>query len=107
MADRLLFIVVQRLYASPNGYTDELAWAAAHLYRATGETVYRTQAISYFNKVGAGGVGAAALSFANALLDCVKSDCCILWCFLEQKFVQSAALSALDGCLLRQPLYME
>ncbi len=42
---------MQRLYASSNGYKDELAWAAAWLFRATGEARFRNDAKKYYNQV--------------------------------------------------------
>jgi hypothetical protein len=41
----------KRLYASSNGYTDELAWAAAWLFRATGEARFRNDAKKYYNRL--------------------------------------------------------
>ncbi|CAL4181265.1 unnamed protein product, partial [Meganyctiphanes norvegica] len=38
-------------YKSWGGYNDELAWAAAWLYRATNETKYLTQAESHYKKL--------------------------------------------------------
>ena len=42
---------LQSLYAS-SGYVDELAWAAAWLYKATGSQTYLNSARSYYNQVG-------------------------------------------------------
>ncbi len=39
------------LYAS-TGYVDELAWAAAWLFKATGNQQYLTDAKTYYAKVG-------------------------------------------------------
>lgn len=36
------------LYSSYNGYADELAWAAAMLFKATGEESYLADAKKYF-----------------------------------------------------------
>lgn len=41
---------VQSLYKS-TGYIDELAWAAAWLYKATGSQKYLTDARTYYAKV--------------------------------------------------------
>lgn len=41
---------VQRLYKS-TGYIDELAWAAAWLYKATGSQAYLADARAYYAKV--------------------------------------------------------
>lgn len=42
---------MQRLYASTNGYKDELAWAAAWLFRATGESRFKSDAKKYYGQV--------------------------------------------------------
>lgn len=41
----------KRLYASQNGYTDELAWAAAWLYQATKESRYKTDAKKFYGQL--------------------------------------------------------
>lgn len=41
----------KRLYPSSNGYYDELAWAAAWLYRATKQPRYLTDARNYYGKL--------------------------------------------------------
>ena len=43
-------MLAQMLYAS-TGYVDELAWAAAWLFKATGNQKYLTDARSYYSKV--------------------------------------------------------
>ncbi|WP_051261460.1 glycoside hydrolase family 9 protein [Desulfovibrio inopinatus] len=43
---------VSSFYKSWNGYTDELAWAAAWLYRATGEQTYLDKAETNMNALG-------------------------------------------------------
>jgi Glycosyl hydrolase family 9 len=47
-------IVLQRLYASQSGfagYGDELAWAAANIYRATKEARYLRDARKFYGRV--------------------------------------------------------
>ena len=49
-ADASHCFTLQSLYAS-TGYKDELAWAAAWLYKATGSATYLNAARSYYNQV--------------------------------------------------------
>ncbi|KAF9624034.1 hypothetical protein IFM89_007732 [Coptis chinensis] len=52
----------QQFYASTSGYSDELLWAAAWLYRATGEEYYLKYVVN--NAVSLGGTGWAVREFS-------------------------------------------
>ena len=51
---RIAVVLLQRLYASQSGfagYGDELAWAAANIYRATKEARYLRDARNFYGRV--------------------------------------------------------
>lgn len=62
-------------YPSTSGFKDELLWAAAWLYKATGETVYLTKAKAVYTQMKAQWYSSPVFSWDHKLIGAQVTEC--------------------------------
>ena len=72
-----MMMVFRRSY----GYQDELCWGAAWLYKATGETTYKTKAEQALSA--GGGLSSSEFSWDDKGMGCIVSDSWLMCSFIN------------------------